>query len=113
MPVLDHWHPILPSHRLRKNAVTGVRLAGQDIALSRDSKGEVGALDDCCPHRRMKLCLGKVQHDRLQCAYHGWTFDACGNGESPGTPKLYASATHFEVVEQHDAIWVRSAGATT
>jgi phenylpropionate dioxygenase-like ring-hydroxylating dioxygenase large terminal subunit len=113
MAVHDHWHPILPSNRLKNNAVAGVRLAGADIVLYRNSQGAVGALIDNCPHRRMKLSLGKVYHDKLQCAYHGWTYDAQGNGESPATPKLYACAKHFEVTEQYDAIWVRNAGATT
>lgn len=113
MPVHDHWHPVLPSSHLKRNAVAGVRLAGRDIVLYRDSYGNLGALDDHCPHRRMKLSLGKVFHDKLQCGYHGWTFDTLGNGESPATPKLYACANHFEVAEQFGAIWLRNAGAGT
>jgi phenylpropionate dioxygenase-like ring-hydroxylating dioxygenase large terminal subunit len=113
MDILDHWHPILPSSQVKRNAVAGVRLAGQDLVLFRDSRGKLGALVDHCPHRRMKLSLGKVYHDKLQCLYHGWTYDAQGNGESPATPKLYACARHFEVAEKFDAIWVRNAGAAT
>src|SRR5262249_44049475 len=86
MAILDHWHPVLLSSQLKKNAVASVCLAGHDLALYRNSNGEIGALTDHCPHRRMKLSLGKVYHDKLQCAYHGWTFDATGNGESPATP---------------------------
>jgi phenylpropionate dioxygenase-like ring-hydroxylating dioxygenase large terminal subunit len=111
MPILDHWHPILPSHALPRNAVAGARLAGTDLALFRDSQGTLGALLDHCPHRRMKFSLGKVYRDKLQCGYHGWTFDAQGQGESPGTPKLHACAKHFEVTEKHDVIWVRNAGS--
>ena len=113
MAVLNHWHPVLPSRQLKKNAVAGVRLAGRDLVLFRNSTGELGALADYCPHRRMKLSLGKVYHDKLQCLYHGWTFDAHGNGESPGTPKLHACAEHFEVTERFEAIWVRRAGSDT
>jgi nitrite reductase/ring-hydroxylating ferredoxin subunit len=113
MSVHDHWHPILLSSQLKKNAVAGVRLDALNIVLYRNSKGEVGALEDCCPHRRMKLSLGCVHQDKLQCRYHGWTFDAAGNGESPATPKLYASVREFEVAEQFGTIWVRNAGATT
>ncbi|MBI1830031.1 MAG: Rieske 2Fe-2S domain-containing protein [Planctomycetes bacterium] len=113
MAILDHWHPILPSSRLARNGVAGVKLAGTNLVLYRNSKDELGALIDYCPHRRMKLSLGSVQHDKLQCTYHGWTFDAQGNGESPATPKLYACARHFEVTEKLETIWVRNAGATT
>jgi phenylpropionate dioxygenase-like ring-hydroxylating dioxygenase large terminal subunit len=107
MAALDHWHPVLPSKRLRAGPV-GVRLAGKHIALFRGADGQVGALEDCCPHRRMRLSLGKVVGCRLQCTYHGWTFDRDGNGESPGTPKLQAQATVFDVVERHGFVWVKS-----
>lgn len=111
MAILDHWHPVLPSKQLPRNGVAGVRLAGRNLAVFRDSRGNVSALDNECPHRRMRLDLGKVCNDKLQCGYHGWTFDAKGNGESPATPKLYACTEHFEVAEKFEAIWVRNAGA--
>jgi len=106
MAATDHWHPLLCSTRLRNNPV-GVRLHGKDIALFRTGRGQIGALEDCCPHRRMRLSLGKVIDQRLQCPYHGWTFDCSGNGESPGTPKLHATAQRWETLEQHGAIWVK------
>jgi phenylpropionate dioxygenase-like ring-hydroxylating dioxygenase large terminal subunit len=108
MAALDHWHPVLCSKDLRRRPV-GVRLNSHDIVLFRTGEGEVGALEDCCPHRRMRLSLGKVVNRRLQCSYHGWTFDTSGLGESPGTPKLHACATRFDAVERHGAVWVKSA----
>src|SRR5262245_40499387 len=111
MAELDHWHPVLLSRRLGRRPV-GVRLAGRQIAVFRTPVG-VAALDDVCPHRRMRLSAGTVVGDRLQCCYHGWTFEACGNGESPGTPKLHARTDSFEVREAHGAVWVRAGGAGT
>jgi phenylpropionate dioxygenase-like ring-hydroxylating dioxygenase large terminal subunit len=111
MAELDHWHPVLLSRRLGRRPV-GVRLAGRHLALFRTPAG-AAALDDVCPHRRMRLSAGTVVGGRLQCPYHGWTFDACGHGESPGTPKLHACATSFEVREAHGAVWVRARGAET
>jgi phenylpropionate dioxygenase-like ring-hydroxylating dioxygenase large terminal subunit len=90
----------------------GVRLAGKEIVLFRGDSGQIGALEDNCPHRRMRLSLGKVVKHRLQCPYHGWTFDCDGAGESPGTPKLYACARRFDAVERHGSIWVKSAGSS-
>ncbi len=110
MAVLNHWHPVLRSERL-KRAPVGVRLAGRHLALFRGADGQVGALEDECPHRRMRLSKGRVEHGRLQCPYHGWTFDACGHGESPGTPKLHAQTTCYEVREAHGAVWVKAPGA--
>jgi phenylpropionate dioxygenase-like ring-hydroxylating dioxygenase large terminal subunit len=110
MGVLDHWHPVLLSKDLGSKPV-GVRLAGKEIVLFRGEGGQIGALEDNCPHRRMRLSLGKVVNHRLQCMYHGWTFDCHGAGESPATPKLYATAARFDAVEKQEAIWVKSAGS--
>ncbi len=113
MDLLNHWHPVLLSRSLKNNAVVGVRLAGHNLVLFRDAQGAPGALTDYCPHRRMKLSLGTVQKNKLQCRYHGWTYDKNGQGESPGTPKLTACARHYEVREQFGALWVRNPGAST
>jgi phenylpropionate dioxygenase-like ring-hydroxylating dioxygenase large terminal subunit len=107
MGMIDHWHPVLPSNQLRNQQVGEIRLCGRDIALFRTSKGEVGALDNMCPHRRMKLSKGSVVDDKLQCRYHGWTFTCDGNGESPGTPKLTACAGNYETREEQGYIWLK------
>lgn len=112
MAIWDHWHPVLLSRELKGSPVA-VRLAGRDFAVFRTANGQVGAFDDICPHRRMKLSLGSVDGEKLRCLYHGWTFDCDGKGESPATPKLYACASVMEAAERHGAIWLRSRGAAT
>lgn len=107
MGMLDHWHPVYPCRQLTVKPV-GVKLAGRMICLFRTSKGEASAIDDVCPHRRMKLSQGTVVGDRLQCKYHGWTFDACGNGESPSTPKLRTCTDAFDTHEAHGYVWIKS-----
>ncbi len=107
MSVLDHWHPALLSSQLKKKP-HAAKICGKELVLYRDSQGKAACLDDQCAHRRMRLSYGKVVGDRLQCPYHGWTFDSCGNGESPGTPKLHACAPSYEVQEKEGAIWVRN-----
>lgn len=110
MAALDHWHPVLLSRDLGK-APVGVRLAGKDLVLFRPARDQVAALADYCPHRRMRLSLGKVVGGRLQCLYHGWSYDAAGQGESPATPKLHACAEAFDAIERHGAVWVKPATA--
>jgi phenylpropionate dioxygenase-like ring-hydroxylating dioxygenase large terminal subunit len=110
MTMLRHWHPVLLSTELRSSPVA-VRVADHNLVVWRTPAGKLGALEDNCPHRRMKLSLGRVVGERLLCKYHGWTFDCQGAGESPATPKLYACATHYDVVESHGAIWVKEPGA--
>src|SRR5579859_1978657 len=111
MGVMDHWHPVLNSDRLRQKPV-GVKLHGQELVLFRTGAGRIGALTDICPHRRMRLSLGKVVGERLQCKYHGWTYDCVGEGESPGTPKLTACAESFETREAFGVAWVKPRGVT-
>jgi len=110
MAALDHWHPVLLSRELKDKPV-GLRLCGKDIVVFRGERDQVGALLDCCPHRRMRLSMGKVVGGRLQCLYHGWSFSCQGAGESPASPKLYANAVAFDAAEKHQAIWVKAAGA--
>ncbi|CAN5290784.1 hypothetical protein BH11PLA2_BH11PLA2_10870 [soil metagenome] len=111
MAILDHWHPVYASHSL-KNKPVGIELAGRKICLFRTSDGHAAAVDDACPHRRLKLSYGKVVGDRIQCKYHGWQFDACGNGESPGTPKMNTCTESFDVNEAHGYLWVKSRNST-
>ncbi|MBX7105537.1 MAG: Rieske 2Fe-2S domain-containing protein [Gemmataceae bacterium] len=112
MAVIDHWHPVLLSATLRREP-KAVRVDGHDIVVFRTSSGSVAALDEVCPHRRMKLSLGCVVGDTVQCKYHGWTFAADGRGESPGTPKLHACATSYDARDDYGAVWVRRRGADT
>jgi phenylpropionate dioxygenase-like ring-hydroxylating dioxygenase large terminal subunit len=107
MAMLDHWHPVLKSVELRRQPV-GVKVAGQPIAVFRTASGSLGAIEDNCPHRHLKLSAGAVVGDRLQCRYHGWTYDSDGNGESPGTPKLTACAASFDVREECGLVWLKA-----
>ena len=107
MGMLDHWQPVLLSRRLRRKPV-GVKVAGAQIALFRTSDGHPAAVSDVCPHRRLKLSTGGVIGDKLQCKYHGWTFDACGNGESPAAPKLTTCTASYDVREEQGLIWLKS-----
>jgi vanillate O-demethylase monooxygenase subunit len=111
MSILDHWHPVWEAKRLAAKPA-GICLDGREMVLFRTPAG-IAALDDCCPHRRMRLSLGSVVGERLQCQYHGWTFDCHGAGESPGTPKLRANVGCYEVREAYGWIWIRSRGADT
>jgi phenylpropionate dioxygenase-like ring-hydroxylating dioxygenase large terminal subunit len=112
MAILDHWHPAWRSRDLRKQPVE-VQIDGQSIALFRVDKTRVGAVDNACIHRRMKLSRGKVAGGKIHCPYHGWAYDADGNGESPGCPKIECHTTSYETREAHGVVWLRNHGAHT
>lgn len=107
MGMLDHWHPVYPSHQLKKKPV-GLSVAGQLVCLFRKADGSVSAINDVCPHRRLKLSYGRVVGDRVECKYHGWQFDGCGNGESPSTPKMHTCTDSYAAREAHGYVWLKS-----
>jgi phenylpropionate dioxygenase-like ring-hydroxylating dioxygenase large terminal subunit len=107
MSRLRYWHPVLAASQLTDGRPVATRAAGRDMVLFRTSQGDVGALEDQCAHRRMKLSVGRVVGDRLRCAYHGWSYTTDGQGESPCTPGLYACAKSYACREAYGAIWVR------
>jgi phenylpropionate dioxygenase-like ring-hydroxylating dioxygenase large terminal subunit len=108
--MLDHWQPAARSCDLGHKPLA-ITIANQDLALFRTSAGQAAAVADACPHRRLRLSAGEVVGDRLRCKYHGWTFDTCGNGESPGAPKLTTCTTSYDVREDAGLVWVKSRGS--
>lgn len=81
-------HPLLPERKLGRGP-RPIALDGRDYVLFRDGSGRPGAIVDQCAHRKAPLRHGRVMGDgRLQCTYHGWSFDLDGQGRSPSQPEL-------------------------
>jgi nitrite reductase/ring-hydroxylating ferredoxin subunit len=77
----------------------------------RDSKGELHANQNRCPHRGMRLSFGFVRDDRLNCLYHGWSYDSGGQCRHiPAHPTLTPPRTvclqTFAVRERYGTIWL-------
>jgi phenylpropionate dioxygenase-like ring-hydroxylating dioxygenase large terminal subunit len=100
------WIPVLLSSELPEPdcAPLRVRLMGEDLVAFRDTAGQVGLLEEHCPHRRASLALGINDKGGLRCLYHGWKFAVDGQcleipTEPPGArqlgrPSALAYATH-------------------
>src|SRR5687767_7869937 len=79
------WHAVMPLTELA-NGPRPFTLLGQDIVLFLDEHGQPAALRDRCCHRTAKLSKGwcvdragaPCTSGRLQCGYHGWTYDRGG-----------------------------------
>lgn len=71
------WWPLAHSADVT-GRLRAVRLGAQPVAVYRDDNGDIHALLDRCPHRRLPLSMGRITEDGLQCGYHGWTFDRAG-----------------------------------
>jgi phenylpropionate dioxygenase-like ring-hydroxylating dioxygenase large terminal subunit len=72
-----HWHAVMPLSQLAEGP-RPFTLLGEQIVLFLDEKGEPAALKDRCCHRTAKLSKGWCADGRLQCGYHGWTYDRSG-----------------------------------
>lgn len=87
-------------------------LLGQPYVLARTSQGLV-VLQDRCPHRLAPLSAGQVVDGALQCAYHGWSFDASGRcvqvpslaPDVPIPPKARCGRP-FAVTERYGLVFV-------
>lgn len=55
-----------------------VRLLGEDLVLFRNQNGELGLVQQTCPHRSASLEYSRLRGDGIECAYHGWRFNTKG-----------------------------------
>lgn len=111
MSAHDFWHPVLRTKDIKRKPISA-NFCGRKIAVFRGEDGRLGALEDCCPHRRMQLSRGWVEGNRLVCPYHGWSYDQSGAGISPATPALRPCVKSYDVAERYGAIWVKELDST-
>jgi phenylpropionate dioxygenase-like ring-hydroxylating dioxygenase large terminal subunit len=99
----------------QSNELTAAPLArtilGVPFVLFRAQGGKAAALLDRCPHRNVPLSLGRVVGGGvLECAYHGWQFEASGRcSRIPGSLSIEARerrAPAGAVVERDGFVWV-------
>lgn len=77
----SHWIPACLSEEIAEpdDAPVKVRLLGEDLIAFRDSNGQVGVMDEFCPHRRASLVFARNEEGGVRCLYHGWKMDVQGN----------------------------------
>lgn len=75
-----YWIPALLASELPEpdGKPLRFRLLGEDLVAFRNTSGEVGVLEERCPHRQSSLALGVNDKDGLRCLYHGWKFAVDG-----------------------------------
>lgn len=73
-----YWYPLLQSEELPADKPVGVQALGRRLALWRNAAGEPQAVLDRCPHRSIRLSVGRVLDGDLQCLMHGLRFDGQG-----------------------------------
>jgi len=76
--ILNQWYAILPSKQVKKDQILAVKRLNLNLALFRNSKGELGCITDKCTHRGAMLSVGKIKGDCISCPFHGLEFDLEG-----------------------------------
>ena len=101
------WYVAAWDHEV-SHALTQVTVLEKNICMFRTQAGDVVALDDACPHRKLPLSMGRLQGDSVECGYHGLTFDCVGQcvwapgGRIPSEARVHAYPTH----EKYGLVWI-------
>jgi len=105
----NDWHPVAAA-TLPAGQSVAAELLGQPLCIWRDTAGVVHAWEDRCPHRGTRLSIGRVDGDKVICAYHGWQFDSRGQcrlmpADPAFKPSANACAKTYAVTERYGLIW--------
>lgn len=74
----NYWYPIIQSEELPAGKAVAVKVLGEALAIWRGADGEPNVVKDRCPHRSIKLSVGRVLDGDLQCVMHGLRFNGEG-----------------------------------
>ncbi|HKX77279.1 MAG TPA: aromatic ring-hydroxylating dioxygenase subunit alpha [Novosphingobium sp.] len=109
MPFLKNlWYVAANAYELDEPMVSR-KICNEQILMFRTSSGEVAAMDDKCPHRFVKLSLGKRVGDNVQCGYHGLAFGRDGSCvDMPNDPEyaIPPCVKSYPAVERYGVIWL-------
>jgi phthalate 4,5-dioxygenase len=109
----QYWIPAIRSDELPgpDSPPLRVRLLGEDLIGFRVTSGQVGLIQNNCPHRGASLFFGRNEEQGLRCVYHGWKFDVAGQCiDMPNEPtesdfKHKVKAVAYPTRERNGIIW--------
>jgi phenylpropionate dioxygenase-like ring-hydroxylating dioxygenase large terminal subunit len=109
----EYWMPALLSSELPSADSDPIRvlLLGEQLIGFRDTNGQVGLIQNNCPHRGASLFFGRNEEAGLRCVYHGWKFDVQGNCiDMPNEPaesdfKSKVKAVAYPTQERNGIVW--------
>ena len=108
------WTPIALSRDVPAGVTRAVLVDGRELVIWRGD-GAAHVWEDRCPHRGMRLSLGFVRDNSLNCLYHGWQYGAASSCiRIPAHPDLNVPpsvrASAYESTEAGGIVWVRLGG---
>src|SRR5436190_8859271 len=111
--IRQYWIPaLLPSELASPDGPPmRLRLMGENLIAFRTTSGDVGIIQNSCPHRGASLFFGRNEEEGLRCVYHGWKFDVSGHCvDMPNEPpesnfKDKVRATAYPCAERSGVLW--------
>ena len=110
--VTNSWYVAGLSREFAALQLQGQVIAEKPLVLWRTAEGTVAAFDERCCHKRMPLSQGRfIEGGLLECAYHGFCYDAAGKCQRIPSQldrpiPTRARLTPFPHVEQDGLVWV-------
>jgi phenylpropionate dioxygenase-like ring-hydroxylating dioxygenase large terminal subunit len=109
-----YWIPAIHAREIaeRDGPPVRVEIMGEKLVAFRDSKGQIGVIDEFCAHRSVSLWFGRNEECGLRCPYHGWKYDVTGQCvDLPSEPdesgvKQGIKLKSYPAIEQGDVIWI-------
>ena len=102
------WYVAAWDHEIT-HELQQIMVLGEKICVFRNEEGEVIALEDACPHRKLPLSKGRIKGNTVECGYHGLTFDCAGQCVwAPGAGRIPSDARvrPFPVHEKYGLVWI-------
>ena len=102
------WYVAAWDHEITKD-LQQVLVLSEKICIFRNTAGEVIAMEDACPHRKLPLSKGRIKGDTVECGYHGLTFDCAGQCVwAPGGGRIPSNAKvrTYPVHEKYGLVWI-------
>ncbi|KAJ3313918.1 hypothetical protein HDU76_002530 [Blyttiomyces sp. JEL0837] len=108
-----YWYPLALSTDVKTTEPKSIQLLDDPLVMYRDPETrEAIVLADKCPHRSAPLSTGRIMDGRLECRYHGWSFDT--EGQCVRVPSLMPGKTipanarirKYPTFEEDGIVWV-------
>lgn len=104
------WYVAAWAEEIGENLLSRTIL-GEQILLYRDSAGRAIAIGNRCPHRFAPLSEGRrVEHDVVECPYHGLRFDGTGkcvfSPHEDGRIPRRAAVASYPLAEKYSVLWI-------
>jgi len=107
----NYWYAVAQERSLQPGQVAEVTFWNTSIAVFRGKDGQLGALENRCGHRQLKLSLGQVEDCTLVCQYHGWRYASDGRvvhfpHDLFDRPKLNVRVRSYPLRVRYGLIWL-------